>query len=156
MFSVPGQSFVLTGDPFAQYDIPRPVSLTPDEEAIYDYPENVVDMEIYDYPPDAIPVLHEDVSMTPSDSVRNSVITLTPDFPPFEQASGSISDDWMHFPPPPSSLSFSRPSMAISTASSDEYYQVTCSVCFPYTFIAHCYPAFFLLCYCLVCCIECA
>ena len=124
-FSVQGQSFVLSGDPFAQYDVPRPVSLTPDEEAIYDYPENVVDMEIYDYPPDAIPFLPEDVSRTSTDSVRNSVVTLTSEYAPSERASVAIPEDWCHLPPPPASLSLSRPSMAISTASSDEYYQVS-------------------------------
>lgn len=124
-FSIQGQSFILSGDPFAQYDVPRPVSLTPDEEAIYDYPENVVDMEIYDYPPDAIPFLPENVSRTSADSVRNSVVTLTSEFAPSERASVAIPEDWSHLPPPPAPLSSSRPSMAISTASSDEYYHVS-------------------------------
>lgn len=127
-FSVHGQSFSLSADPFAQYDVPRPVCITPDEEAIYDYPENVVDMEIYDYPPDALSFLPPPPEMYPNtlDSSRNSVITLTSEFASSERSSLAIPEDWSHMtlPPPPVSLSSSRPSIAISTASSDEYYQV--------------------------------
>lgn len=127
-FSVQGQSFSLSADPFAQYDVPRPIGLTSDEEAIYDYPENVVDMEIYDYPPDALSFLPPppDMCPNPMDSSRNSVITLTPDFASSQRSSVAIPEDWSHvmLPPPPVSLSSSRPSIAISTASSDEYYQV--------------------------------
>lgn len=124
-FSVHGQSFSLSADPFAQYDVPRPVCLTPDEEAIYDYPENVVDMEIYDYPPDALSFLPPPPDMYPNpiDSSRNSVITLTSEFASSERSSLALPEDW-NLPPPPVSLSSSRPSIAISTASSDEYYQV--------------------------------
>ena len=130
-FSVHGQPFALSADPFAQYDVPRPISIMPDEEAIYDYPENIVDMEIYDYPPDALSVLPPppDMCYDPLASNRNSVITLTPDFNPSARSSLAVPDDWNHVTfPPPISLSSSRPSVAISTPSSDEYYQVyTCT-----------------------------
>ena len=127
-FSIQGQSFSLSGDPYAQYDVPRPLSLIPDEEAIYDYPENVVDMEIYDYPPDALSLLPPppDMCPLPPESSHNSVATLTSDFSLSARSSLAAPDDWSHItlPPPPVSLSSSRPSVAISTTSSDEYSQV--------------------------------
>lgn len=128
-FSVQGQSFSLSGDPYAQYDIPRPLSLIPDEEAIYDYPENVVDMEIYDYPPDAHTLLPPppDTCPLPPESSHNSVATLTSDFSLSTRSSLAGPDDWSHLslpPPPPVSTSSSRPSLAVSTTSSDEYFQV--------------------------------
>lgn len=127
-FTVQGQSFTLSSDPYAQYDVPRPISFTPDEEAIYDYPENVVDMEIYDYPPDALSLLPPppDMCPNPMEGNRSSVITLTSDFIPSGRSSLALPDEWSHIPlpPPPVSLSASRPSIAVSTTSSDEYYQV--------------------------------
>ena len=128
-FSVQGQSFSLSGDPYAQYDVPRPLSLIPDEEAIYDYPENVVDMEIYDYPPDALSLLPPppDMCPLPPESIHDSVSSLTSDFTLSARSSIAVPEDWSHTtfpPPPPVSLSSSRPSMAVSTASSDEYSQV--------------------------------
>ena len=44
--------FSIDGDTIDLYDYPR-VSMSPDEEGIYDDPLDIVDMEIYDYPPDA-------------------------------------------------------------------------------------------------------
>lgn len=131
-FSVQGQPFSLSSDPFAQYDIPRPVSLIhDDEEAIYDYPENITDMEIYDYPPDALSPLppHPDTCPNPVDSARNSVVT---EFVPSTRSSLAVPVEWDYStlpPPPPVSLSSSRPSIAISTASSDEYFKVNTMSC---------------------------
>lgn len=125
-----GHAFSLSGDPFAQYDVPRPVSLTPDDEAIYDYPENVIDMEIYDYPPDVLSFLSQDLSSIPPESNRNSIITLTSEYAPSEQASGTMIDDWSHLPPPPPlSIGSSRPSIALSIASSADFYPV-CNLTF--------------------------
>lgn len=123
-FSVQGQPFILAGDPYAQYDVPRPINPISDDEAIYDYPENVVDMEIYDYPPDAVSLLPPppDMCQNPMESNRNSVTTLASDIGP-----SHVSDIWSHvsaLPPPPVSFSSSRPSIAISTTSSDDYFQV--------------------------------
>ena len=127
-FSILGQSFTLSGDPYAQYDVPRPLSLIPDEEAIYDYPENVVDMEIYDYPPDALSLLPPPPNMCPlpPESSHNSVTALTSDFSLSARSSLAALEEWSHMtlPPPPVSLSSSRPSIAISTTSSEEYFQV--------------------------------
>lgn len=44
--------YLLGGNPLDIYDYPR-VSISPDEEGIYDDPLDIIDMEIYDYPPDA-------------------------------------------------------------------------------------------------------
>ena len=127
-FSVNGKSFSLSGDPYAQYDVPRPVSIMPHEEAIYDYPENVVDMEIYDYPPDALSLLPPppDQCLLLPESSRNSVVTLSSNFTMSGRSSLAMPEDWMMNlpPPPPVSLSSSRPSIAISTTSSDEFFQV--------------------------------
>ena len=148
-FSVQGQSFSLSADPYAQYDVPRPVGgLVPDEEAIYDYPENVMDMEIYDYPPDALSMLPPppDLCPLPLESSRNSVVTLTSEFTLSGRSSLVLPEEWGHLsfpPPPPVSLSSSRPSIAVST-SSDEYYQVTPhfnSVCS----LSLCMPSLFYL-----------
>jgi hypothetical protein len=51
--------YILGSNPVDIYDYPR-VSLSPDEEGIYDDPFDIVDMEIYDYPPDASQITFEE------------------------------------------------------------------------------------------------
>ena len=118
--------FYTSDNPFDIYDVPRPISMSPDEEGIYDDPFDVGDMEIYDYPPDVMELYHlqNDSGLDTTDSARDSVITFSSEYTTTERASSSYSDDsWrtMSLPPAPSST---RPSMAFSTTSSDEYYQV--------------------------------
>ena len=119
----------LSGNPYDLYDVPRPLSMSPDEgEAIYDDPFDIIDMEIYDYPPDAIEAYNAEVSSSSvTDSARTSTV-LSGDFACTDQASSAVSDDiWktMALPPLPTSV---RPSMALSTVSSEEYdYQQVCS-----------------------------
>ncbi len=128
-----GQQFHIGGNPFDTYAVPRPISMSPDEdeEGIYDNPFDVVeDMEIYDYPPDVsdLSIFGLDSSgMDLSGSNRHSVITLDSEFASSfvsDRASSLFSEDsWktVTLPPVPSST---RPSTALSTTSSDEYYQV--------------------------------
>ena len=124
----------LSGNPYDLYDVPRPMSMSPDEgEAIYDDPFDIIDMEIYDYPPDAIDAYNATV-LGPSvtDSARSSTV-LSGDFASTDQASSAVSDDtWktMTLPPLPTSV---RPSMAFSTVSSEEYdYQQVYTHCCQY------------------------
>ncbi len=109
------------------YDVPR-ASISPDEEGIYDDPYDILDMEIYDYPPDVTDLyrfLEESSLDTPEHSTRTSTITVTTD-----RTSSTISEDsWrtMSLPPlPPGARPF-------SVISSDEYQvKATCrtlSVC---------------------------
>lgn len=50
--AVEDAQYLLGSSPLDIYDYPR-VSISPDEEGIYDDPLDIIDMEIYDYPPDA-------------------------------------------------------------------------------------------------------
>ena len=121
LFSVQGMQFYTTGNPFDLYDVPRPTSMSPDEEGIYDDPFDIIDMEIYDYPPDVGDLGLQDSGL---DSARNSMLTTATDFTTPDRASSAYSDDsWktMSLPPLPNSA---RPSMVFSVASSDELIQV--------------------------------
>lgn len=120
LFSVQGMQFYTTGNPFDLYDVPRPTSMSPDEEGIYDDPFDIIDMEIYDYPPDVGDLGLQDSGL---DSARNSMLTTATDFTTPDRASSAYSDDsWktMSLPPLPNSA---RPSMVFSVASSDELIQ---------------------------------
>ncbi len=104
-----------TGNVSDIYDVPR-ASVSPDEEGIYDDPYDILDMEIYDYPPDVTDLyrfLEESSLDTPEHSTRASTITVTTD-----RTSSTISEDsWrtMSLPPlPPGARPF-------SVISSDEY-----------------------------------
>jgi len=92
------------------------VSISPDEEGIYDDPYDIMDMEIYDYPPDANDLdqfLQDSGLGTTEHSTRTSTITVTSD-----RTSSTLSEDsWrtMSLPPLPQGV---RP---YSVISSDEY-----------------------------------
>ena len=90
-----------------------------DEEGIYDVPLDILDFEIYDYPPDVMELGLEPVD-SGFDTTRSSTITVSSDFTVTERASSTISEDsWNTFSLPPGL----RPSMAFSTfsmASSDD------------------------------------
>ena len=102
------------------YDIPRS-SMSPDEEGIYDDPYDILDMEIYDYPPDANELnryLEDSGLDTTEHSTRTSTITMTSDYAPTDRTSSTLSEDsWktMSLPPLPPGV---RP---YSMASSDEF-----------------------------------
>ena len=49
--SMESQQYLLGDDPLGIYNYPR-ANMSPDEEGIYDHPLDIIDMEIYDYPPD--------------------------------------------------------------------------------------------------------
>ena len=117
-----------TGNTFDIYDVPRHTSISPDEEAIYDDPYDIMDMEIYDYPPDATELLlWEDSGLDTTDSARNSTITMSSEYTVADRVSQAMSDDtcsWktMSLPRIPATP---RPSsVALSVASSDDYFQV--------------------------------
>lgn len=115
-----------TGNAFDIYDVPRHTSISPDEEAIYDDPYDIMDMEIYDYPPDATELLlWEDSGLDTTDSARNSTITMSSEYTVADRVSQAMSDDsWktMSLPRIPATP---RPSsVALSVASSDDYFQV--------------------------------
>lgn len=109
-----------TGSTDNIYDIPRS-SMSPDEEGIYDDPFDILDMEIYDYPPDANELdryLEDSGLDTTEHSTRTSTITMTSDYAPTDRTSSTLSEDsWrtMSLPPLPGGV---RP---YSMASSDEF-----------------------------------
>ncbi len=99
--------------------MPR-VSISPDEEGIYDDPYDILDMEIYDYPPDVSDLasfLENSGLDTEPSSVRASTITVGSEVT--DRTSSTISEDsWrtMSLPPlPPGARPFSM-------ISSDEYH----------------------------------
>ena len=112
-------------NPWDIYDIPR-TSISPDiddEEGIYDVPLDILDFEIYDYPPDVMELGLEPVD-SGLDTTRNSTITVSSDYTLTERASSAISEESFK------TLSLQpgmRPSMAFSMASSDDF-QVSYSV----------------------------
>ena len=121
-------------NPFDIYDIPRS-SMSPDmedEEGIYDVPLDILDFEIYDYPPDVMELGLDPVD-SGLDTTRNSTITVSSDYTVTERASSAISEDsWSSYQPG------MRPSMAFSMASSDDL-QVRKSVhMLTYTFVCDC------------------
>ncbi len=106
------------------YDVPR-ASVSPDEEGIYDDPYDILDMEIYDYPPDVndLSQFLEDSGLDTEASARASTITVGSELT--DRTSSTISEDsWktMSLPPIPSGV---RP---YSMISSDEY-PVSGSMC---------------------------
>ena len=118
-------------NPFDIYDIPRPVSLSPDEEGIYDDPLDIVDLEIYDYPPDVMefglpPPIAEDSRMETTKSKRSDRTTVTGNYTATSRESTvSMSSEDSYRPRSFSSITPStRPSMALSM-SSDDYYHVS-------------------------------
>ena len=122
VLAAPNPQSYPSGNSYDLYDVPRPMSMSPDDgEAIYDDPFDIIDMEIYDYPPDAIDAYNAEVSgLSIAGSARNST-ALSSDFASTDRASSVFSDEiWktMTLPPLPTS---GRPSMALSTVSSEEY-----------------------------------
>lgn len=106
--------YLLGGNPLDIYDYPR-VSISPDEEGIYDDPLDIVDMEIYDYPPDASELGLEDMSFSvnTSDSTRSSTATASGEFAQNDRGSFiATSDNWnsLVVPPLPNSA---RPSLTL-------------------------------------------
>ena len=103
-------------NPFDIYDIPR-TSMSPDmddEEGIYDVPLDILDFEIYDYPPDVMELGLEPVD-SGLDTTRSSTITVSSDYTLTERASSVISEDsWNIFPGMRPSMAFSTISMASS------------------------------------------
>lgn len=99
-------NYLLGGNPLDLYDYPR-VSISPDEEGIYDDPLDIVDMEIYDYPPDASELGLDDFGVTVSESSGNSILATSSDYT--QSHIGSC--DSLSVPPLPSSA---RPSMNLS------------------------------------------
>ena len=89
--------YLIGGNPLDIYDYPR-VSISPDEEGIYDDPLDIVDMEIYDYPPDAgdLGLEYADWN-TPENPRRSAVSAYQEDF----MSSGNLKSQPV--PPPPSS-----------------------------------------------------
>lgn len=123
-------------NPFDLYDIPRPTSMSPDEEGIYDDPLDIVDLEIYDYPPDAMefgllpPPIAEDSGMeTMAESKRSSTMTEASDYTLTNRASTvSMSSEDSFRPRSFSSITPSpRPSVALSMSSDD--YPVSAVIC---------------------------
>lgn len=115
-------------NPFDIYDIPRS-SMSPDmedEEGIYDVPLDILDFEIYDYPPDVMELGLEPLD-SGLDTTRNSTITVSSDYTVTERASSAISEDsWSTF------SSFQpgmRPSMAFSMASSEDLVREASKYC---------------------------
>lgn len=114
-------------NPFELYDVPRPTSMSPDEEGIYDDPLDIVDLEIYDYPPDAMefalpPPIAEDSGMeTMAESKRSSTMTEASDYTLTNRVSTvSMSSEDSFRPRSFSSITPSpRPSMALSMSSDD-------------------------------------
>lgn len=106
--------YLLGSNPLDIYDYPR-VSISPDEEGIYDDPLDIMDMEIYDYPPDASELGFEEFT---SESSRSSTITVSSDFD-----SRNSREYWPSsaVPPLPSGA---RPSSIIQHGSSFEDNQV--------------------------------
>lgn len=87
-----------------------------------------MDMEIYDYPPDAMELGLIDPLAESSDSTRNSAIS---DFAMTERSdrssSATLDDSWKTMSLP-HNFDTSRPSMAFSTVSSIEDYHVRAMV----------------------------
>ena len=104
-----GQQFFIDGNPLDIYNYPR-VSISPDEEGIYDDPLDIVDMEIYDYPPDASDLGLDYSNWNTTEFKRNT----------FSDYSQTHSSD-LTVPPLPSSA---RPSIVGSVGSISDGNQV--------------------------------
>ena len=106
--------YLLGANPFDIYDYPR-VSMSPDEEGIYDDPLDIVDMEIYDYPPDASELGLEDVNLNMlPESSRTSMSTVSGEYPQNDR--GNL--DSSIVPPLPISA---RPSAILSAEPVDSH-----------------------------------
>lgn len=102
-------------NPFDIYDYPR-ASMSPDEEGIYDDPLDIVDMEIYDYPPDVIEIASEQYGLAANENIASS-----------RERIEVTNDDWTNLSGPPLPNS-ARPSMSLSFASNSDDNQVnTCN-----------------------------
>lgn len=130
--------FSIDGDTLDLYDYPR-VSMSPDEEGIYDDPLDIVDMEIYDYPPDASELGLEYSDWITSESMRRNTVgeSIPVDLVP--------SDNWKDqaVPPLPNT---SRPALFGSAGFISDTSQVhifsrsdiVCSLSFSLSFFAKC------------------
>ena len=119
---VQGMQYYPTSHPFDIYDVPRHLSISPDEEAIYDDPFDVMGMEIYDYPPDVSDLPWDDSGFDTTESARNSTVTLSSEYTVTSQA---MSDDsWRTMSLPRFSTTGRPSSITLSMASSDDYYLV--------------------------------
>lgn len=103
--------YLLGANPLDIYDYPR-VSLSPDDDGIYDDPLDIVDMEIYDYPPDASELGIEDPTLSVSESKRSSTAAGSGELAESNRGSFFAIDNSLAVPPLPSSA---RPSMAFTT-----------------------------------------
>ena len=115
--------YLLGVNPLDIYDFPR-ASMSPDEEGIYDDPLDIVDMEIYDYPPDANELGLEDSGLGIGDCTRSSTISMSSEVSQTDRESSTLSGiNWstLAVPPLPSSA---RPSIAISIGSNSDDNQV--------------------------------
>lgn len=108
--------FLIDGNPLDIYDYPR-VSISPDEEGIYDDPLDIVDMEIYDYPPDASELGLDYPDWNTSESKRRNTIG---DYSQTYQRDFDVLKD-QSIPPLPSSA---RPSLIGSMGSISDGNQV--------------------------------
>ncbi len=109
-----GSQNVFEGNPLDIYNYPRS-SMSPDEEGIYDDPLDIIDMEIYDYPPDAM----ESFDLEFSGLDPGNRLTEMGD----SRSSSMLSDNWNSpiVPPLPNSA---RPSMTLSVGSYSDENQV--------------------------------
>lgn len=118
--------YLFGGNPLDIYDYPR-VSISPDEEGIYDDPLDIVDMEIYDYPPDASE-LGVDGSLC-FNSSRSSTVTMSGEFAQTEGGNFVVSgEDLKTTAVPPLPTNNARPSVVLSHADDN---QVCTYVCHP-------------------------
>ena len=123
-----GLQYYTSGNPFDTYAVPRPsVSpIDPDEEGIYDDPLDLMDMEIYDYPPDALELAGLiDSGLETNESTRNSVFSDVAPTERSDRSSSSTLDESWKTMSLPHHFGSSRPSMAFSTVSSTDDYQVS-------------------------------
>lgn len=112
--------YLLGSNPLDIYDYPR-VSVSPDEEGIYDDPLDIIDMEIYDYPPDASELGLEDST---SESTRSSTATMSGEFVQTDRGNFvSASDNWKALPVPPLPSNV-RPSSFLTVGSISDENQV--------------------------------
>lgn len=114
--------YLLGTNPLDIYDYPR-ASMSPDEEGIYDDPLDIIDMEIYDYPPDANDIIGENLESNPN-TTRNSTVTMSSEYPQTDRESANISyDSWstLNLPPLPRSA---RPFLTLSVGSNSDENQV--------------------------------
>ena len=115
--------YLLGTNPLDIYDYPR-VSISPDEEGIYDDPLDIIDMEIYDYPPDASELGIEDPFA--SESARSSTATVSGEFALSDRGSFISTTDWNPLVVPPLPVT-ARPAMPLTTEDVQVMFQI-CNV----------------------------